>query len=303
MSHPSPPVIAAPPAGWYPDPWRVAPWRWWDGQGWTPATAPAAASWPAPARPGEAGPHRSTLDKLRRRGDDPAYRGLGAAAIGALGALAASFGVAVVGPAVGIGLASPIGVIVAMAALWLPLLAAVAHVSRRRGSGSITADFGLWPLRPADIGVGAAIGFLTCQVSAMIAVAVQTVLGGPATHHLRNPGLGLFAVVALCACVGAPIVEELFCRGLLQGALTRRFGPAAAITVQALLFAAAHLNQHPGLGPMVAAMAAIGTGGAILGWLRHWSGRVGPGVVAHATLNTIVFVTTGASLVGRHLAG
>ncbi len=22
-------------AGWYPDPWRVAPWRWWDGVGWT----------------------------------------------------------------------------------------------------------------------------------------------------------------------------------------------------------------------------------------------------------------------------
>ena len=109
--------------------------------------------------------------------------------------------------------------------------------------------------------------------------------------------------MALCTCVGAPIVEELFCLGLLQGALTRRFGPAVAITGQALLFAAAHLNQHPGLGPMVATMAAIGTGGAVLGWLRHWSGRVGPGVVAHATLNTVVFLTTGASLVGRHLVG
>lgn len=21
--------------GWYPDPWKVAPWRWWDGTGWT----------------------------------------------------------------------------------------------------------------------------------------------------------------------------------------------------------------------------------------------------------------------------
>ena len=36
---------------------------------------------------------------------------------------------------------------------------------------------------------------------------------------------------------------------------------------------------------------------------RRWTGRVGPGVVAHATLNTVLFLTAGASLVGRHLAG
>lgn len=24
-----------PPPGWYPDPWRQAPWRWWDGGRWT----------------------------------------------------------------------------------------------------------------------------------------------------------------------------------------------------------------------------------------------------------------------------
>jgi hypothetical protein len=23
------------PAGWYPDPWRQARWRWWDGHQWT----------------------------------------------------------------------------------------------------------------------------------------------------------------------------------------------------------------------------------------------------------------------------
>lgn len=28
-----------PPPGWYPDPWRQAPWRWWDGGAWTPHTS------------------------------------------------------------------------------------------------------------------------------------------------------------------------------------------------------------------------------------------------------------------------
>lgn len=29
-------------AGWYPDPWRVAAWRWWDGRAWTPSTSALA---------------------------------------------------------------------------------------------------------------------------------------------------------------------------------------------------------------------------------------------------------------------
>jgi hypothetical protein len=31
----SPGVAASPAAGWHPDPWREATWRWWDGNEWT----------------------------------------------------------------------------------------------------------------------------------------------------------------------------------------------------------------------------------------------------------------------------
>lgn len=42
---PPPEPTSRPPAGWYADPWRVAPWRWWDGFGWTAHVggAPAGA--------------------------------------------------------------------------------------------------------------------------------------------------------------------------------------------------------------------------------------------------------------------
>ncbi|MGP0005183.1 MAG: DUF4328 domain-containing protein [Acidimicrobiales bacterium] len=41
-----------PPSGWYPDPWRVASWRWWDGRQWSAHTAAAAsASYFGPPRP------------------------------------------------------------------------------------------------------------------------------------------------------------------------------------------------------------------------------------------------------------
>ncbi len=33
-----------PPAGWYPDPWRVTAQRWWDGRQWTPWEFPPAPS-------------------------------------------------------------------------------------------------------------------------------------------------------------------------------------------------------------------------------------------------------------------
>ncbi len=45
------PTTAAPAvaAGWYPDPWRAAPLRWWDGAAWTWRTVdPAAPPSPAP---------------------------------------------------------------------------------------------------------------------------------------------------------------------------------------------------------------------------------------------------------------
>jgi len=34
------PGVFATPANWYPDPWRQARWRWWDGRAWTGYTAP-----------------------------------------------------------------------------------------------------------------------------------------------------------------------------------------------------------------------------------------------------------------------
>ncbi len=38
--YPVQPAVAAQP-GWYPDPWRVAAWRWWDGRTWTAHVAQA----------------------------------------------------------------------------------------------------------------------------------------------------------------------------------------------------------------------------------------------------------------------
>ena len=37
------------PPNWYPDPWGIAPWRWWDGTQWTPIIyGPYGEAWPLP---------------------------------------------------------------------------------------------------------------------------------------------------------------------------------------------------------------------------------------------------------------
>lgn len=74
MTSPQPGAAAASarPAGWYLDPWRVAPWRWWDGETWTthvgggpPAQVLTAVAPPRPTSTGSvsAAAHRPRLPR------------------------------------------------------------------------------------------------------------------------------------------------------------------------------------------------------------------------------------------------
>jgi membrane protease YdiL (CAAX protease family) len=63
---------------------------------------------------------------------------------------------------------------------------------------------------------------------------------GPLERVAQQP-LG-WAVALLGATVWAPLMEELGFRGALQRPLERRWGPAAAIAVSAIVFAVVHLD-------------------------------------------------------------
>ena len=43
---PTPPPVSHTPPGWYPDPWGITHWRWWDGWAWTPHVSGNAESKP-----------------------------------------------------------------------------------------------------------------------------------------------------------------------------------------------------------------------------------------------------------------
>jgi membrane protease YdiL (CAAX protease family) len=76
-----------------------------------------------------------------------------------------------------------------------------------------------------------------------------------------------------------PIAEETMFRGVLQTALTRRFGSVLGILGSSLLFGAIHVD--PVLFPPLFAM------GLMLGFLRHYYRSIWAAILFHAINNTI----------------
>lgn len=169
--------------------------------------------------------------------------------------------------------------------LWVGLLGAALWASRTLGTSSLRADFGLrfaW----IDPGVGALAGVAAQYVlPAIVYLPVRTdtrimnQVGAPAQHITglaHGPGVILLVLVLV---VGAPVVEELFFRGLLLSALRARIGSVGAVLISAVLFGLAHFE--PLQFPVLALF------GVLLGVLALRTGRLGPNICAHAAFNAL----------------
>lgn len=112
----------------------------------------------------------------------------------------------------------------------------------------------------------------------------------PITTEISTGAVGPFgiAVLLFAASVGAPIIEEIMFRGTLLPALARVWrAPVLAILAQGLIFAAIHPTG-------VAAWFALGTIGAMSGFLSRETGSLVPSIVMHAVHNfgTMMIATT-----------
>ena len=278
---------AGPPPGWYADPWRWAWWRWWDGYRWTPylygQVERQAGTGAYPSAPAEFVPK------------GPGIKGGGIAAIGIGAGYVASIAVAIAYFASGSGhldTRNPWFMVWSQLALWAGFLGAVVVASWRNGTHSLVRDYGLsWPTR-RDLTAGVTGGLLGRVPSTLILILIVVASRGfntPSTagreiDGATPEGLTGWVVMGLFLVVGAPIVEELLFRGLIQGAFTRRLGATPAIFVTAVIFSFAHvLNEGP-VAPLVLFPAAL-----VLGYLRNRYGRLAPGMIAHATFNGVAF--------------
>jgi membrane protease YdiL (CAAX protease family) len=183
------------------------------------------------------------------------------------------------------------GLAVSQLGLWTGLGGSVLWASRRKGTGDLGEDFG-WRLRPVDLLVG-----LLCAVVAhlfldqVLARLLGPLLGDPdvsePVEELVDSAKGL-RIVGLLAfvSVGAPVVEELFFRGLLLRGLQRRFSVAVAIVLSGVLFGLAHL-QALDAGALVLVIVSLAFLGFFLAGLAVRTGRLGPAIVTHAAFNAM----------------
>ena len=231
---------------------------------------------------------------------DPAQAGIGvgqAAAVWLVGWLAGNFIGSAVITATGYKSAAeaPVWVTMVLAmSLWTPMLAGLWWLSSRFGRGNFADDYTL-RFNRVDL-VGVPIGVLA-QLVVVRLVYWPLERGWPQTFsrsrvernardlYDRAHGGWLVGLIAIVV-IGAPFVEELVYRGMLQGALVRRVNDAVAVVAVAAFFALIHFRwvEFPGLFVF----------GLILGACALRTGRLGMGIVAHMAFNA-----TGLMLVAR----
>ena len=108
----------------------------------------------------------------------------------------------------------------------------------------------------------------------------------PITKLTSTPS-GLI-IVAFCAMIIAPFIEELYYRGFLFPILKRKLGAMKGIIYITIWFGLLHawqLNGNP------IAVLNITFVGFILTFLRHKSGSLIPSIVTHYTYNITLFLT------------
>jgi membrane protease YdiL (CAAX protease family) len=176
--------------------------------------------------------------------------------------------------------------------VWLPLVVTLLVVGLTPRWRLVTSAV-RWSIRPIDLLWGAAAGFVL-----RIAVSSLEILfygGLPATAGgavpLDTVDQVLFFVVALLAVVAlAPIIEELFFRGLVLPSVigTLRGGRWIAVVISGVFFAILHLLVVT----TVAQAIVVGVGtllvGLVTGSLAILTGRLGPAIVAHVVFNTSI---------------
>lgn len=192
--------------------------------------------------------------------------------------------VAVAGGSLGDDLTIP-QLAVATAGMWAVFVGALVLASRRFGSGDVRADLAV-SFRPIDL-VGVPIGLATQFVLIPLLYWPLRELW-PDTfdaqrieeraQELADKAGGINTVLlVLMVVVGAPIVEELVYRGLVQRSLSSAAGAASGLILASLLFSLIHFSpvEYPGL--FVA--------GLVFGACLALTGRLGPAMVTHAAFN------------------
>ena len=178
------------------------------------------------------------------------------------------------------------GLVLLQVPLWLglvgtPLLARRHGLDWRNQMG--------WRMRAVDIPVGVGIGVAVQLVAVpLLYWPIFRIFGDldveePARQLADQAVTGLDVTLLLVmTVVMAPVTEEVFFRGLLQGALRDRFGTGWAVFISSAAFAITHVQ-----GVQFPALLLVGV---VQGILVVRTGRLGPAIWSHASFNAVTVV-------------
>jgi membrane protease YdiL (CAAX protease family) len=148
--------------------------------------------------------------------------------------------------------------------------------------GGVATYFGALPL----VVVGAVIAAVMALTLKRLGVTVAPP-SHPVAEAVRGVPWWVWAQIVVAACVCAPVVEEVFFRGVLYAHLSRlgkawpRAGRVAlAVGASSFLFAVIHPQGWLGV-PILSALATA------FALAREWRGGLVPGMVAHAINNGV----------------
>lgn len=169
--------------------------------------------------------------------------------------------------------------------MWFCYLAGLWVTSQRAGSRSPITDYG-FSFRWADatglfVGVVAQLVLVPSVYFPLEAIWPDTFAQDRLTESAQDlvdsAGGSLIFLLFLVVVVGAPVVEELFYRGLLQRPLAARFNEGLVVIGVAALFAGMHFRpvEFPGLFVF----------GLLLGWSSLRADRLGPAITIHVGFN------------------
>jgi uncharacterized protein len=187
--------------------------------------------------------------------------------------------------------------------LWIGFIGAPWLASRTQGTRHFARDLGV-RFRVVDL-VGIAIG-----LGGQLLVAIMYAPFQHDIHNFNAPSQKLtgashgagFVVIAIATVLLAPVMEELFFRGLLLKALVRLFtrmgaaggarvaGVVLAVIVDGLLFGLAHAEWVQ--------LAGLAVFGMILAAVSYRTGRLGMNMVAHASFNLVAIVAIASNGTG-----
>ena len=279
--------LVSPSAGWFGDPFGRQAYRYWNGDIWTEHVYS-----------GSYGRDVLSIDSPESiRVADGAWQASFGSLAFSLAGLIIAFALSIVFVLPLLFSGHPGGnlalLVVSEAGLWTGLFGTCVLTSRRYGTGNVRTDFRV-RFRWLDILIGFGAAIVARCVAGFVLI--------PFVHELKsagNPDQGLdsitnagawgWTILIVLSCVGAPLIEELFFRGLLQGQLVERFGPAVAIAVTSVVFGAVHIANDPGIAGLLLALT-VGASGVVLGVVRHLTGRLGSSIATHAFFNVAAVI-------------